>query len=80
MKYLSIIAVILGVILTLSFGNAQALLSSNKSYMFSSDGFAIINDKISDSSSNFSFSIIKAKEKSDLNLQSGKVTIDQKNW
>mgnify|MGYP003339332507 FL=1 len=80
MKYLSIIAVILGVILTLSFGNAQALLSSNKSYMFSSDGFAIINDKISDSSSNFSFSIIKAKEKSDLNLQSGIVTIDQKNW
>jgi len=48
--------------------------------MFSSDGFAIINDKISDSTSNFSFSIIKAKEKSDLNLQSGIVTIDQKTW
>ena len=80
MNYLAFIAVILGVILTLSFGDSQALLSSNKSYMFSSDGFAIINDKISTSTSDFSFSIIKTKDKSDLNLQSGKVSINEKNW
>lgn len=79
MKY-TIFALILGAVFALSIGSAQAQLATNKSFMMTSDGFAISDGKISESNSDITFSIIQAKDKSSIDLQSGVITVDQKDW
>lgn len=78
MKYIAILALVLGAVFVFSTGTAHAQLATNKSFMLSADGFAVSSTNISDSSADITFSVVQAK--SNLELQSGVVTIDQKDW
>lgn len=78
MKYLVILAVLLGVIFTISIGNTEAQLAGNKAFTLSGNGFAVTNTVISDSSTEITFSITQTKTKTDFALETGMITIDQK--
>lgn len=78
MKYIAVLALVLGAVFALSAGTAYAQLATNKSFMLSADGFAASSTNISDSSADITFSVTQAK--SNLELQNGVITIDQKDW
>lgn len=78
MKYLVILAVLLGAIFIMSIDNAEAQIAGNKAFTLSGNGFAVTNTAISDSSAEITFFITQTKTKTDFALQDGMITIDQK--
>jgi len=79
-KYLAILAVLVGIVFVASMNNAEAQVSSNKAFMFSGSGFAVSSASISDSSAEITFSITQTKTKSDFTLQDGVIIVNQKDW
>lgn len=67
--------VFLGVIFTLS-QNASAQVVGNKAFSLVGDGFAASQDSISATSIDLLFTTMQAKNKIDVNLQSGAIIID----
>ena len=80
MKYLAILAVLVGIVFAASVNNAEAQVSGNKAFTFSGSGFAVSSTSISDSSAEITFSITQTKTKSDFTLQDGVIMVDQKDW
>ncbi|WP_100182880.1 cupredoxin domain-containing protein [Candidatus Nitrosotenuis aquarius] len=80
MKYLAILAVLVGIVFAASMNNAEAQVSGNKAFTFSGSGFAVSSTSISDSSAEITFSITQTKTKSDFTLQDGVIMVDQKDW
>ena len=78
MKYLAILAVVLGVVFSASLINAESQIAGNKAFTISANGFAVSNTSISDSNAELTFSITQTKTKTDFGLQSGVIMIDQK--
>jgi plastocyanin len=79
-KYLAILAVLVGIVFAASMNNAEAQVSGNKAFTFSGSGFAVSSTSISDSSAEITFSITQTKTKSDFTLQDGVIMVDQKDW
>jgi plastocyanin len=79
-KYLVILAVVLGVVFAASMNNAEAQISGNKAFTFSGNGFAVSSSSISDSTAEITFSITQTKTKTDFTLQGGVIMVDQKDW
>lgn len=80
MKYLTILAVVLGIVFAISVDDAEAQIAGNKAFTFSASGFAVSSTTISDSSAEITFSITQAKTKTDFTLQDGVIMVDQKDW
>lgn len=80
MKYLVILAVVLGIVLAASIDNAEAQIAGNKAFTFSGSGFAVSSKSISDSTAEITFSITQTKTKYDFTLQDGVIMVDQKDW
>lgn len=80
MKYLAILALVLGVVFTISMNNAEAQLTGNKAFTFSGSGFAMSGTSISDSTTDMTFSITQTKTKPEFTLQDGVIMINQKDW
>ncbi len=80
MKYLAILALVLGVVFAVSINDAEAQLAGNKAFTFSGSGFAISGTSISDSTADMTFSITQTKTKPEFTLQGGVIMIDQKDW
>ncbi|MFM8658979.1 MAG: hypothetical protein ACKOCQ_03485 [Candidatus Nitrosotenuis sp.] len=76
MKYIAILAIVLSLAFTISLNTASAELSGNKAYTLSGNGFAVSSTAISDSSAEITFSTTQSK----FSLQSGVITVDQKDW
>jgi plastocyanin len=79
-KYLAILALVLGVVFTISMNNAEAQLTGNKAFTFSGSGFAMSGTSISDSTTDMTFSITQTKTKPEFTLQDGVIMINQKDW
>ncbi|MGQ0606441.1 MAG: cupredoxin domain-containing protein [Candidatus Nitrosotenuis sp.] len=78
MKYLAILAILLGVVFVISMDNAEAQIAENNAFTLSGNGFAVSSSKISDSSVEITFSITQTKTKTSFALQDGVIMIDQK--
>ena len=76
MKHIAILAIVLSLAFTISLNTASAELAGNKAYTLSGNGFAVSSTTISDSSTEITFSTAQSK----FSLQSGVITIDQKDW
>lgn len=76
MKHIAILAIVLSLAFTISLNTASAELAGNKAYTLSGNGFAVSSTAISDSSTEITFSTTQSK----FSLQSGVITIDQKDW
>jgi len=75
-KHIAILAIVLSLAFTISLNTASAELAGNKAYTLSGNGFAVSSTTISDSSTEITFSTAQSK----FSLQSGVITIDQKDW
>jgi len=75
-KHIVILAIVLSLAFTISLNTASAELSGNKAYTLSGNGFAVSSTAISDSSAEITFSTTQSK----FSLQSGVITVDQKDW
>ena len=80
MKYLVILAVLLGIVFTTSFNDVDAQVAGNKAFTLSGNGFAVSSTGISDSSAEITFSITQTKTKADFTLQNGVIMVDQKDY
>jgi plastocyanin len=80
MKYVVILALILGLVFAVSIDSAEAQLAGNKAFILSGNGFAVSSSKISDSSAEITFSTTQTKTKSEFTLQNGVIIVDQKDW
>lgn len=80
MKYLAFLAVLLCVVFALTIHDVEAQIAENKAFTFSGSGFAVSNKSISDSIAEITFSVTQTKTKSEFTLQSGVITVDQKDW
>lgn len=80
MKYLAFLVVLLGVVFALTIHDAEAQIAGNKAFTFSGSGFAVSSESISDSIAEITFSVTQTKTKSEFTLQSGIITVDQKDW
>ncbi|NDF35169.1 MAG: hypothetical protein EB154_04780, partial [Nitrosopumilaceae archaeon] len=76
MKHIAILAIVLSLAFTISLNTASAELTGNKAYTLSGNGFAVSSTTISDSNAEIIFSTPQSK----FSLQSGVITIDQKDW
>lgn len=77
MKYLTFLAVLLGMIFALTIHDAEGQIAGNKAFTISGNGFAVSNTMISDSTTEITFSISQTKTKTNFILEDGVIMVNQ---
>ena len=80
MKYFLTLSIILCSMIILSLNDAHGQLAPNKSFTMTSNGFAVSEGQISESSSNMEFSIIKTNTEPKFDMQNGMIFLEQTDW